>query len=268
MSRTLQQILNAGGSDPAMFSAAAQIVGLGDMLAPQHRYYPTIAPGATFKLSDIDSDAPGVRVGGTALTTISGGDSLGIAVGAPSFVVPNGTTGLTLGSGNGALRIVAKDGYTIRYMQFSGAGVATSGPTYFRASQALKVVSSGSGKVIEIWTQLATDASGVSTSIPTAIKTAILADANAMRGIALIDFGAGNGGNPAFDGLPIGSPFSPVPQVTIAAGMTSPQSASLGTFLVSHDGNILAFYDAPTELQLEYAACPRTPLEEAYPGSL
>lgn len=268
MSRTLQQILNAGGSDPAMFSAAAQIVGLGDMLAPQKRYYPVIAPGATFKLSDIDASAPGVRVGGVAFTTISGVGSLGVAVGSPALVVPSGTAGLVLGSGNAAVRIIAKDGFTIRYMQFSGAGVATSGPTYFRASQTLKVVSSGSGKVIEVWTQLGTDASGVANSTALAVKNAILADANAMRGIATVDNYLGNGGGTADDSIPIDSPFSPRRQVTIAAGMTSPQSSALGAFLVSHDGNILAFYDAPTELQLEYAACPRVPLEEPYPGSL
>lgn len=268
MSRTLQQILNAGGSDPAMFSAAAQIVGLGDMLTPQHRYYPVIAPGATFKLSDIDSAAPGVRVGGTAYTDILGIGSVGAAIGAPTLDVPNGTTGLTLGSGNGAIRIVAKDGYTIRYMQFSGAGIATSGPTYFRASQSLKVLSSGSGKVIEVWTQLATSAAGVANSLASAVKAAILADANAMRGIALVDFGAGNGSGVASDAISIDSPFSPRPQLTIAAGMTSPQSAVLGAFLVSNDGNLLSFYDAPTGLQLQYTACPRVPLEEPYPGSL
>ena len=268
MSRTLQQILNAGGSDPAMFSAAAQIVGLGDMLAPQRRYYPVIAPGATFKLSDIDESAPGVRVGGTGLISSVGGDSLCVAVGAPTFAVPNGTAGLTLGTGNNALRIVAKDGYTIRYMQFSGAGVATSGPTYFRASQALKVVSSGSGKVIEIWTQLGTSAAGVANSTPIAVKAALLADANAMRGIVTVDFGAGNGSGVAFDGVPIGFTFSPTPQITIDAGMSTPQGSALGTFLVSQDGNLLSFYDAPTLLLLNYMACPRTPLEEAYPGSL
>lgn len=268
MSRTLQQILNAGGSDPAMFSAAAQIVGLGDMLAPQRRYYPVIAPGATFKLSDIDESAPGVRVGGTAYTDILGIGSVGTAIGAPTLDVPNGTTGLTLGSGNGAIRIIAKDGFTIRYMQFSGAGVATSGPTYYRASQTLKVLSSGSGKVIEIWTQLGTDASGVANSTALAVKNAILADANAMRGIATVDNYLGNGLSTADDPIPIDSPFSPRPQVTIAAGMASPQSAVLGAFLVSNDGNLLAFYDAPTGLQLQYTACPRVPLEEAYPGSL
>lgn len=89
MSRTLQQILNAGGSDPAMFSAAAQIVGLGDMLTPQHRYYPSISPaGATFKLSDIDPSAPGVRVGGTAFTTVSSIGSLEMAVGLRRLLSP------------------------------------------------------------------------------------------------------------------------------------------------------------------------------------
>ena len=268
MTRTLQQILNAGGSDPAMFSAAAQIVGLGDMLAPQRRYYPSIAPGATFKLSDIDPAAPGVRVGGIAFTVVSGTQSLGVAVGAPTLVVPNGSTGLTLGSGNGAIRIVAKDGFTIRYMQFSGAGTATSTPTYFRASQALKVVSSGSGKVIEVWTQLGTNASAQANSLASAVKAAILADTNAMRGIALVDFGSGDGTGVASDAIPFGSAFSPVPQVAIAPGMSSPQSAALGAFLVSQDGNILAFYTAPTVLQLNYTACPRTPLEDVYPGSL
>jgi hypothetical protein len=268
MSRTLQQILNAGGSDPAMFSAAAQIAGLGDMLTPQHRYYPTIAPGATFKLSDLDTSAPGVRVGGTALTIVSGVNSLGVAVGAPSSVVPNGTTGLSLGSGNGVIRIVAKDGFTIRYMQFSGAGTATSTPTYFRANQTLKVLSSGSGKVIEVWTQLGTNASAQANSLASAVKAAILADANAMRGIASIDFGAGDGTSAAADDIPLTSAFSPLPQVAIAPGMTSPQSAALGTFLVSQDGNLLAFYAPPVALRLQYTACPRTPLEEVYPGSL
>ena len=267
--RTLQQILNAGGSDPAMFSAAAQIVGLGDMLAPQHRYYPSISPaGATFKLSDIDPSAPGVRVGGTAFTTVSSIGSLEMAVGAPSFVVPNGTAGLTIGSGNSAIRIVAKDGYTIRYLQFSGAGVATSGPTYYRASQALDVISTGSGKVIEVWTQLGTSAAGVANSLASAVKAAILADANAMRGIALVDFAGGNGSGVAGDFVAIGSPFSPAPQITIDAGMSTPQGAALGAFLVSLDGNLLSFYAPPTALMLQYTACPRVPLEEPYPGSL
>lgn len=268
MSRTLQQILNAGGSDPAMFSAAAQIVGLGDMLAPQHRYYPSIAPGATFKLSDLDPSAPGVRVGGVAFTIVSGVTSLEVAVGAPTLVVPNGTTGLTLGSGNGTIRIVAKDGYTIRYMQFSGGGEATSTPTYFRANQALKVLSSGSGKVIEVWTQLGTNASAQANSLASAVKAAILANANAMRGIALVDFGTGDGTAAAADAIPLTSAFSPVPQVAIASGMTTPQSAALGAFLVSQDGNLLAFYTPPIELLLQYTACPRVPLEEPYPGSL
>lgn len=267
-SRTLQQILDAGGSDPALLSTVAQLIGLGTMFTQQHRII-SFTSAATLRLSDIDPSIPGVRAGGI-LTAGSGEDGIGpmLAIPAPASLVPSGTTGLTIGTSNGAIRIQAKDGFTIRYLQFGGGGNLTSGPTYSRASQSLKVFSTGSGQVIEIWVQLATSASAVATSTPAQIQTALLADANAMRGIAVIDFAGGSGASAAFDMIGLNTNYGMYPATLVASGASAPQTLAPGTAIVSRDGNLIALPSAVAGLTIDYFPTPRMPLEEPYPGSL
>jgi hypothetical protein len=268
MPRTLQQILDAGGADPALFSVAAQLIGLGTMFTQQHRAL-TFTTAATIRLSDIDPSIPGVRAGGI-FSAASGEDGIGpmLAIPAPASLVPNGTTGLTIGSSNGAVRIQAKDGYTIRYLQFGGGGNLTNGPTYSRASQALKVFSTGSGYVIEVWVQLATSASAVATSTAAQVQAAILADANAMRGIAVVDLAGGSGASAAFDMIGLNASYGMYPATLAAAGGSNPQSLSPGTAIVSRDGNLIGLPQAVAALTMDYFPAPRMPLEEPYPGSL
>ncbi len=267
MTRTLQQVLDAGGPDLSAFASAAQIVGLGTMLSRQRRVLTSLTSAAIFKLTAIDASIPGISPGGMVIG-VGGVNALGpmIAIGAPSQVVPNGTTGLTVGAGNAAIRLFARDGYTVRYLQFSGAGTATSGVTYLRGAQALAVFASLNGNVLEIWVQLATT-SGVATSTPALIKAALLANADALKGITSVDFAGGTGASAATDQLPLDAAGSNYAATVVAAGASTAKTIAPGTCLVSHDGNLLSLPVAATGLTLDYMPAPRVPLDAVYDSS-
>lgn len=265
---TLQQVLDAGGPDPARLATACQIVGMGTMLTPQRRSLTGLTSAATFKLTDLVAGMPGIRVGGTAISTAGGVASAKgpmIAIGSPAVLL--GSAGYTIGSGDGAVRLIPKAGFIVRWAQFSGAGTATTGPTYYRASQSLAVFSTGEGTVVEIWVQLATNASGVATSTAAQVKAAILANANAMRALSSVDFNGGTGASAAGDQAPKDAPFGLYAAQVTAAGASAPKTIAPGSFFVSHDGNLVAFPDALTGVDLDYFATPRVPLEEPYPSS-
>lgn len=269
MTRTLQQVLDTGGPDLSAFASAFQLAAIGTTFQRQRRSLTGLSSSATFKLSSIDASIPGIRPGGIVLPTAGGASATSgpfVAVNAPAQLVPNGTTGLTVGSGNAAIRIIAKDGFTIRYLQFGGATTLTTGPTYLRGAQSLAVYSSGSGYVIDVWTQLATTA-GVGTSTPALIKAAIMADANAMRGISSIDFAGGTGASAAFDQIPLTSLYGLFIPFVQAAGASAPRIVIPGMCMVSNDGNLLALPDSATAMTLDYYPTTRMPMDEPYPGS-
>lgn len=131
MTRTLQQVLDTGGPDLSALASALQLAAIGTTFQRQRRTLSGLSSAATFKLSSADQSILGIRPGGIILPTAGGaGSLLGplVAVNAPAQLVPNGTTGLTVGSGNAAIRIFAKDGYTIRYLQFGGATTLATTP--------------------------------------------------------------------------------------------------------------------------------------------
>lgn len=269
MTRTLQQVLDTGGPDLSAFASAFQLAAIGSTMQRQRRTLAGLTSAATFKLSSADAAIPGIRPGGIVLPTAGGAGATSgpyVAVNAPAQLVPNGTTGLTVGSGNAAIRIFAKDGYTIRYLQFGGATTLTTGPTYYRGAQSLAVFSSGNGYVIDVWTQLATT-NGVGTSTPALIKAAIMADANAMRGISSIDYAGGSGASAAFDQVPLTSLYGLfLPLVQAATGSLA-RIIIPGMCMVSNDGNLLALPDVATAMTLDYYPTPRMPMDEPYPGS-
>lgn len=268
MTRTLQQVLDAGGPDLSAFASAAQIVGLGTMLSRQRRVLTGLTSAATFKLSAIDASIPGISPGGMVVG-VGTVNALGpmIAIGAPSQLVPNGTTGLTVGSGNAAIRLFARDGYIVRYLQFSGAGTLTSVPAYLRNSQALAVFASLNGNVLEIWTQLATSSVGVATSTPALIKAALLANADVLKGITSIDYAGGTGASAALDQIALDAAYGVYPATVTAAGASNAKSIAPGTCIVSHDGNLLSLPTVATGLTLDYMPAPRVPLDAVYDSS-
>lgn len=267
MTRTLQQVLDAGGPDLSAFASAAQIVGLGTMLSRQRRVLTGLTSAAIFKLTAIDASIPGVSPGGVVIGN-TGVNAYGpmIAIGAPSQVVPNGTTGLTVGSGDAAIRLFARDGWVVRYLQFSGVGTATSGPTYLRGAQSLAVFATANANVLEIWVQLATT-SGAATSTPALIKAALLANADVLKGVTSIDYAGGTGASAASDQLPLDAAVSNYAASVIAAGASSVKTIAPGTCLVSHDGNLLSLPTADTGLTLDYMPAPRAPLDAVYDSS-
>lgn len=268
MTRTLQQVLDTGGPDLSAFASAAQIVGLGTMLSRQRRVITGISSAATLKLSSIDASIPGISPGGMVVG-VGGLNALGpmLAIGAPSQVIPNGSTGLTVGAGNAAIRLFARDGYTVRYLQFGGAGVSDSTPTYVRNNQTLAVFVSISGTTIEVWVQLATSSVGVATSTPVLIKAALLASADAMKGITSIDFAGGTGGSAALDQIALNAAYGIYPAAVVAAGGSNPKTIVPGSCIVSHDGNLISLPQPTTGLTLDYMPAPRMPLDSVYDTS-
>lgn len=268
MTRTLQQVLDAGGPDLSAFASAFQIAGIGTALSRQRRVLTGLTSAATFKLSAIDASIPGIAPGGLVVG-VGGVNALGpmLAIGAPSQVIPNGTTGLTVGAGNAAIRLFARDGYTVRYLQFGGAGVSNSTPTYIRNSQSLAVFSSVAGNVVEIWVQLATSSVGVATSTPALIKAALLLNADVLKAISSIDFAGGTGASAALDQIALNAAYGIYPAAVVAAGGGAPKSIAPGSCIVSHDGNLISLPEPATGLTLDYMPAPRVPLDAIYDTS-
>jgi len=258
MPKTIEQILNEGGDD-RRFLSAAQMVGIGSMLAWKSQ---SIGPGfVVFKCTDqgLEPMQPGaIAKSGSTPTYLS------IAKGTFAETVP--AAGLTIGAGNAAIRIFPKPGIILRYAQFNPGGPGSTAPSYVNASSALKVVASKSGNVVEVWVSLANSATAVITSTPVLIQAALLADPVAMQGIAAIDFAGGTGLTAA-----VSSPnaqltsFRPTLGALIAASATDPAELSPGTFVLSQDGNLcFSFYDYAKTF--DYKAAPKLPLAMEYPG--
>lgn len=259
MSKTIEQILNEGGDD-RRFLSAAQMVGIGSMLAWKTQ---TLAANlAVFKCSEqnLEPMQPGAIAKCGSVSTF-------LATGKGTFAETVPTGGLTFGVGNSAIRIFPKPGIILRYAQFNPGGPGSTAPTYVNASSALKVVASKSGNVVEVWVSLANSATAVVTSTPVLIQAALLADPVAMQGISSIDFAGGTGLTAA-----VPSPntqvasFRPSLGALIAASATDPAELSPGTFVLSQDGNLCFLFYPYNEITFDYRAAPKLPLAMEYPG--
>ena len=264
--KTLAQVASAAGPDPEKLGAALQIIDFGQVLQAQRALLLGVSAGV-FKLPD---NVPPLRAG--AIAKIGSGaastqDSAFISKGSFAVTVPS--TGLTVGAGNAAVRVVPKPGYTVRYAQFNPGGPADTG-NYFLASQPLKVFISIAGKFAEIWVSLANDATAALTSLSSAVQAALLADPAVMSVLDAVDGNGGDGSSAA-----VASPlaaldgFRPSCGAKIAAGMAVFPAASPGTFVSSSDGRMLFFHDTVSSVMLEYAAAPAQPMDSnLYPGSM
>jgi hypothetical protein len=260
MSKTIEQILNEGGDD-RRFLSAAQMVGIGSMLAWKTQ---TLSDDhAVFKCSEqnLEPMQPGAIAKCGSVSTF-------LATGKGTFAETVPTGGLTFGVGNSAIRIFPKPGIILRYAQFNPGGPGSTAPSYVNASSALKVVASKSGNVVEVWVSLANSATAVVTSTPVLIQAALLADPVAMQGISSIDFAGGTGLTAA-----VSSPnaqltsFRPSLGALIAASATDPAELSPGTFVLSQDGNLcFLFYSYNRGITFDYRAAPKLPLAMEYPG--
>jgi len=261
MSKTIEQILNEGGDD-RRFLTAAQMVGLGGMLAWKTQTWTSTE--AVNKLSAFSPPLEPMQPGAIAK---SGAVTNFLAIGKGSFadVVP--VAGLTIGAGNAAIRIFPKPGIVLRYAQFNPGGPGTTVPSYVNANSALKVVASKSGNVVEVWTSLANDATATITSTPILIKAALLAEPTAMLGIDSIDYNGGTGATAAASSpLAAVTAFRPTLGAEIAAGATAVYSLSPGTFVLSQDGNLVFVFQGANATTFDYRAAPRLPMSTEYPG--
>lgn len=256
MSKTIEQILNEGGDD-RRFLSAAQMVGIGSMLAWKTQ---TLSANiAVFKCSEqnLEPMQPG------AIAKCGSGPTF-LAIGKGTFAETVPTGGLTFGVGNSAIRIFPKPGIILRYAQFNPGEPA---PPYVNASSALKVVASKSGNVVEVWVSLANSATAAITSTPVLIRAALLADPVAMQGIAAIDFAGGTGLTAA-----VSSPnaqltsYRPSLGALIAASAPYPAELSPGTFVLSQDGNLCFLFYPYNGITFDYRAAPKLPLAMEYPG--
>ena len=262
MPKTIEQILNEGGDD-RRFLSAAQMVGIGSMLAWKSQNFANASSLAVFKCTEqaLEPMQPGaiVKCGSTPSFLATGKGTFSEAVPA---------AGLTIGVGNAAIRIFPKPGVVLRYAQFNPGGPGTTVPSYVNASSALKVVATKSGNVVEVWTSLANDATAVITSTPVLIKAALLADSTAMQGIASIDFAGGTGATAAVssDNAQLTS-FRPSLGALIAATATDPAELSPGTFVLSQDGNLCFLFYPYAGLTFDYRTAPKLPMTMEYPGT-
>lgn len=256
MSQTsIQDVFNAGGPDPSRFTSAAQLAGLGTMLAHQQRIL-TLSAQAFVRMSD--SSYPPMR----PQAVLSRGADWWFPAHTFTSVVPAGEDGLTVGSGNSAVRVIAKEGWNVR---FGIINPGTNGPTgtYYLASQALSVKVSIAGQYAEIWVLAANDASIATTSIASAVRTAILANADAMRALSTVDYDGGDG-----TGVVAAAPSLATTPVAVAATVSLPPTVIPGRMYVSFDGDMLLFGKAETGTVIaDYLAAPAIPLaENPYPG--
>lgn len=272
MSRTLAQVLSAAGPDDGALRAVLQLINFGEMCRPQIRTVKPLADAATFKLSDIDPAIPGVTAGSIANggdLKVSGTSGSAVCVGTPAQLVDS-DTGLTIGSSNAAVRVIAKPGFIVRYAQFSGNALAATG-TGSRPSQGLEVFVTGKGKYCEIWVQLATGSgAGAISSTSAQVQAALLASADAMRVLATVDGNGGTGASTAIDSTLAEPCFNPSYGPEIAAGMTTQAMWGPGQFVASYDGNLVSFVvpiSTAIGVQLQYRAAPAMVLDEDYPAS-
>ena len=261
MPKTIEQILNEGGDD-RRFLSAAQMVGLGSMLAWKSQAFANASNLAVFKCSEqaLEPMSPGsiVKCGSTPTF---------LATGKGTFAETVPAAGLTIGAGNAAIRIFPKPGIILRYAQFNPGGPGSTAPSYVNASSALKVVASKSDNVVEVWTSLANSATAVITSTPVLIQAALLADPVAMQGIAAIDFAGGTGLTAAVSSSNAQlTSFRPSLGALIAASATDPAELSPGTFVLSQDGNLCFLFYGYAGLTFDYKTAPKLPLAMEYPG--
>lgn len=260
MSKSIEQILNEGGDD-RRFLSAAQMIAIGSMLSWKTQTLSGVNL-AVFKCTEqaLEPMQPGAIVKCSSIPTF-------LAIGKGSFAEAVPSTGITIGAGNAAIRIVPKAGMVLRYAQFNPGGPGSTAPSYVNASFALKVVASKSGNVVEVWASLANDATAVITSTPALIKAALLADPIAMQGIEVIDFAGGTGATAAVSSTNAQLfSFRPSLGASIAASATEPAQLSPGTFVLSQDGNLCFVFYPYNGLTFDYRAAPKLPMLSEYPG--
>lgn len=268
MSRTLAQILSAGGPDPAWLAAALTKADFGTMLTPQRRSV-TQSSSPITKLSALSTPIPPMRVGAVA-KFIAGGMEVfsGWGVAKGSFAVDVPATGLTVGTGNAQIRITPRPGYTVRYAQFNPGSVATTGPTYYNASFTRTIYASLKGKVCEIWTALGTTAAS---AVAAQTASAVIADLLANSDVAascFVDVGTGTGaGNVAILTPSDLVAFRPNIGAASAVGAADPAYAAPGSFVLSQDGNLMFTVTTWTSATFEYDAAPAMALENEYESS-
>lgn len=253
---SLEKVFNAGGPDPSRLTAAMQLSAMGTMLARQRKIL-TLSSQAFYKMSS--GGDPGMR----AQAVLSKGSSWWLPGHAFALEVPAGDSGLTIGSGNGAVRVIAKAGWSVR---FGLINPGTAGPTgsYYLASQSLSVQVSIKGRFAEIWCLVANDASIATTSTAAEVVAAILANEDAMKALAAVDFDGGTGASAVS-----AAPSVALEPVDVAATMSAPPTVIPGRFYTSFDGDMLLFANAQTGTYIaDYLAAPELPLaENEYPGT-
>lgn len=252
---SLEKVFNSGGPDPRL-ATAAQLAGMGTMLARQRKIL-TLASQAFYKMSSEGN--PGMR----AQAVLSKGTDWWLPGHAFTLEVPAGDAGLTIGSADAAVRVVAKAGWSVR---FGMINPGTAGPTgtYYLASQDLSVQVSIKGRYAEIWALVANDASIATTSTAEEVRDAILANADAMKALATVDFDGGTGADEV-----AAAPSVALEPVAVAAAMATPPTVIPGRFYTSFDGDMLLFGNAQTGTYIaDYVATPDLPLaENEYPGT-
>ena len=252
---SFEQVFNAGGPDPGRLTSAAQLTELGTMLARQ-RPILTIS-GHVFKLSS--QGAAPMR----AQAVLSKGISWWLPNHTFARPVPAGDSGLTIGSGNSAVRVIAKAGWSVR---FGIVNPGTDGPTgtFYLASQPLSVQVSIKGKYAESWVLVANDASIVTTSTAANIVAAVLANSDAMQALSTVDFAGGTGAD-----VVSAAPSIATEPVAIAASVSAPPTVVPGRFYTSFDGDMLMFANTQSGTYIaDYMAAPALPLaENEYPGT-
>ena len=231
---SLKDVFTAGGPDPSRLTSGMQFAGMGDMLARQ-RHLLTLNVAHFIRLSD--SGFPPMR----AQAVISNGRDWWLPAYTFTLEVPAGDDGLTVGSGNGAVRVIAKEGWSVR---FGIVNPGTDGPTgtYYLASQPLSVKVAIAGKFAEIWVLAANDASIATTSIASAVRAEILASEDAMRALSTVDYDGGDG-----TGIVTAAPSLATSSVVVAATVAAPPTVIPGRVYVSFDGDML--------LANDYALC-------------
>lgn len=252
---SIKGVFDAGGPDPGRITAAMQLSGMGAMLARQ-RHILTLSAQHFVDLATLG--LPPMR----AQAVLSHGPSWWLPAHAFTLEVPAGEDGLTVGAGNSAVRVIAKEGWSVR---FGIVNPGTNGPTgtYYLASQALDVKVAIAGKFAEIWVLAANDASIATTSIASAVRAAILASESAMRALSTVDYDGGDG-----TGIVSAAASLATSPVAVAASMAAPPTVIPGRMYVSFDGSMLLFGNSDTGTVIaDYVAGPAVPLaENPYPG--
>lgn len=256
---SFEQVFNAGGPDPGRLTAAAQLTALGTMLARQQHVLGLDAQHF-FKFSDFS--APLARPQLTLKQQLAFRWWLPIPADF-AYEVPAGEDGLTIGTGNAAVRVVAKSGWSVRFGIINPGTDGTTG-TYYLASHALEVKVSIVGRYAEIWVLAANDASIATTSLASEVRDALTASTDAMRALSTVDFNGGDG-----TGVVVAATSRALSPVAIAATVSDSPGVVPGRFYLSFDGDMALLNNNFTgNMVADYMAAPALPLaENEYPGT-